>query len=291
MTAAQHSVELREYSDVEYVFEPHSTTRPPARQYVRDLWERRQFMRALARARLRGERGNTFMGELWGVLDPLFQAAIYLFIVTVIRRGGRGGLDMMTTATLIIAGVFFFNYSRAALNEAGRSILNSKALMLNSTFPRALLPLAEIYKALIAFVPSIALYAVIHIVTQRPVGQGIFLLPLLFLIQTTLGIGLALLVATAAVYVRDTVNLLNYVMRVLIFLTPVIYPYTALPPALRTILSVNPLFPLFAAYQTIVLGGVPSLGQVLLSAFYAVLYLVVGYRVFVSHERAFALRH
>jgi teichoic acid transport system permease protein len=289
MTAAQHSVDLREYSNVVSVFDAQSTPVPPVREYVRELWARRQFMKELAKARLRGERGNTFMGELWAVLDPLFQAAIYLFIVTVIR-GGRGGQDALTTATMIVAGVFFFNYSRAALTEGGRSIINSKPLMLNSSFPRALLPLAELYKALLEFAPSIVLYAVIHIVTQRPVGQGVFLLPLLFLIQTAMGIGLALLVSTATVYVRDTVNLLTYVTRVLIFLTPVIYPFTALAPVLRTILSVNPLFPLFAAYQTIVLGGVPSLGQVLLSAFYAALLLVVGYRVFVSHERAFALR-
>jgi teichoic acid transport system permease protein len=289
MTAVQHSATLRDYSDVEYVFEAHSTDRPPAREYVRDLWARRQFLRTLAKARIRGEQSNTFMGELWGVLDPLFQAAIYMFLVTVIR-GGRGGPDVWSTATMIISGVFFFNYTRAALNDGGRSILNSKGLMLNSSFPRALLPLAEIYKGLLEFAPSIALYAVIHLVTQRPIGQGVFLLPLLFLLQTAMGIGIAFLVATATVYVRDTVNLLNYVTRILIFVTPVIYPASSLAPPLRALLSLNPLFPLFAAYQAIVLGGVPSVGQVFLTAFWAVLFLVVGYKVFVSHERAFALR-
>ena len=84
--------EADEYSDVEYVFKAHSTTRPPVREYVADLWARRQFMKALAAASLRGERSNTFMGEMWGVLDPLFQAAIYIFVVAVIR-GGRGGGD------------------------------------------------------------------------------------------------------------------------------------------------------------------------------------------------------
>jgi teichoic acid transport system permease protein len=289
MTAVQHPAALREYSDVEYVFEAHSTKRPAVREYVSDLWARRQFLKTLAAARLRGERSNTFMGELWGVLDPLFQAAIYIFVVAVIR-GGRAGPDAWATATMIIAGVFFFNYTRAALNEGGRSILNSKGLMLNSSFPRALLPLAEIYKGLLEFLPSIVLYAIIHLAAQRPVGQGIFLLPLLFLLQTAMGIGMAFLVATATVYVRDTVNLLNYVTRILIFITPVIYPASSLTPALRAILSVNPLFPLFSAYQTIVLGGVPSVGQVLLTTFWAVVFLVVGYRVFVSHERAFALR-
>ena len=60
-------------------------------------------MRRWPRPGLRGEQSNTFMGELWGVLDPLFQAAIYMFLVTVIR-GGRGGPDVWSTATLIIVG-------------------------------------------------------------------------------------------------------------------------------------------------------------------------------------------
>jgi ABC-type polysaccharide/polyol phosphate export permease len=291
MTAAQRPTALRgydEYSDVEYVFKAHTTTRPPVREYVGDLWARRQFMKALATASLRGERSSTFLGEMWGVLDPLFQAAIYIFVVAVIRGGRSGGFQ---TAALIIAGVFLFNYSKIGLNEGGRSILASKGLMLNSSFPRALLPLAEIYKGLLEFLPSIALYVVIHLVTRQPLGQGLFLLPLLFLLQTAMAIGMALLVATATVYVRDTVNLLNYVTRILIFVTPVIYPASSLSPTLRTLLSIiNPLFPLFSAYQTIIVGGVPTVGQVLLTTFWATLLLVAGYRVFVSHERAFALR-
>ena len=70
-------------------------------------------------------------------------------------------------------------------------------------------------------------------------------------------------VATATVYVRDMVNLLNYLLRVLIFVTPVIYPVSALTPGCAPFLSINPLFPLFSAYQTIILGGVPTAGQVL----------------------------
>jgi teichoic acid transport system permease protein len=286
MTAVEPTA-LREYSDVEYVFKANGSSRPTVREYVSDVWERRQFLKTLAAARLRGEQSNTFMGELWGVLDPLLQAAIYMFVVAIIRGGRGGGLE---TATMIISGVFFFNYSKIGLNEGGRSILTGKGLMLNSTFPRALLPLAEIYKGLLEFLPSIALYAIIHVATQRPIGQGLFLLPLLFVLQTAMAIGMSLLVATATVYVRDTVNLLNYITRILIFITPVIYPVAGMAPALRTVLSINPLFPLFAAYQTIILGGVPTAGQILLTVFWSLFFLIVGYQVFVSHERAFALR-
>ena len=81
MTAA------REYSDVEYVFEPHSATMPNLREYVAGLWERRTFMVALAQADLRGSRAKTRLGAVWTVLDPLFMAAIYFFLYWIMNKG------------------------------------------------------------------------------------------------------------------------------------------------------------------------------------------------------------
>jgi len=275
------------YSDVEYVFEPHGSVQAPLGDYVRDLWERRQFVQALAKAQLRGSRSNTVVGELWGVLDPLVQAAIYWFLFTVIS-GASGGrtLDFLP---VVIAGVFFFNFTRIALNDGGRAILNGKGLMLNSSFPRALLPLAALYRGLLEFAPSIPIYLVFHVVLGAPFGAGLAMLPLLFVLQVAISAGLAMLLCAAIVRLRDTANLLNYVLRVLIFITPVIYPATQLTPLLRTILSFNPFFAVFSAYQTVILGGVPAFGLILQAMFWAALCLTLGLRTFRKHEHSFAL--
>jgi len=276
----------RRYSDVEYVFEPNSTAMPSVGEYIRELWERRRFMVAMAKADLQGPRSSTAIGELWGVLDPLFQAAIYWFLISIIR-GGRG--DGASYLSLVISSVFLFNFTRICLSEGGRSVIKAKGLMLNSTFPRALLPMAAVYRAVLTFAPSAAVYMVIHLLLRRPVGSGFFLLPLLFLIQTVLGLGLAFVFATLTVKVRDMSNLLNYLLRVLMFVTPVIYPVSLLSPTLQSILRINPLFSLFASYQAIILGGVPAVFDIVQSVMWAGLFLVLGARLFVSHERSFAL--
>ena len=77
------------YSDVEYVFEPHSSTIPDLREYAAALWERRTFMVELAASDLRNLRARTVLGNLWSVIDPLFQAGIYFFLYTVLRRGSN----------------------------------------------------------------------------------------------------------------------------------------------------------------------------------------------------------
>jgi teichoic acid transport system permease protein len=129
--------DVSEYSDVEYVFEPHSNALPDVRQYLKALWDRRQFMHELATSDLQTERSGKVLGNLWAVLNPLIQSAIYYFLYTVLRRGG--GSDFLP---ILIANFFFFGLSIQALGEGGSSLKRGKGLMLNSAFPRSCRPRA-----------------------------------------------------------------------------------------------------------------------------------------------------
>ena len=273
------------YSDVEYVFEPHSSTMPDIREYLRALWERRQFMAELARADLRSARARTVLGNLWSVLNPLFQASIYYFLYAVLRPGASQAQFL----PVLVANFFLFGLSMAALGEGGSSIRRGKGLMLNSSFPRALLPVTSVYKSLRSFVPAACVLVVIFPLMGGTLGPGLFVLPLLFALQVVMNVGIALLVSTYVVLVPDGNNVVQWLNRVLFFATPVIYPVTLLPPAAKAILQWQPLYPIFASYQVIFGGGTPNPGLVVLSALWAFGLLVIGARVFLKHEREFAL--
>ena len=249
-----------EYSDVEYVFEPHDSSMPPARQYLERVWDRRAFMVANARAELKGRNSGTILGEAWRVLDPLFQALIYWFLFTAIR-GSSGSKQFL----MVVSGVFLFNLSMTAMGQGGRSIQRSRGLVLNSTFPLATLPLSVIYRAVLELIPTMGVYAVLHLLFRGPVGSSIFMLPLLFILQLAISIGMMFFFATLTVYIRDMSNLLEYIMRILMFLTPVIYPASQLdklPKLLHAILYLNPLFTLFSAYQACLTGGTPKASMI-----------------------------
>jgi teichoic acid transport system permease protein len=275
---------VSQYSDVEYVFEPHSTTLPDVREYLKALWDRRQFMQELTRSDLQTERSGKALGHLWGVLNPLFQAAIYYFLYTVLRKGGNDAF-----LPVLIANFFFFGLSMAAFGEGGSSVKRAKGLMLNSAFPRALLPVTAIYKSLRSFVPCIAALAVIFPLVGGKPGPGLFVLPLLFAIQVVMNVGIALAASTYVTLVPDGNNVVQWVTRVLFFATPVIYPVALLPPGAKAVLQFQPLYPLFAAYQAIFAGGSPNPGLVVASAVWAGALLVIGGRVFLRHERELAL--
>jgi ABC-type polysaccharide/polyol phosphate export permease len=278
----------RPYSDVVQVFEPNALTLPVLPEYWSELVARRTFIVELASAEVRGQRSSTFLGELWSLMDPLFQAAIYWFLFVAIR-GGSGGARSGEYITAIIGSVFLFNYTRIAISDGGRSILRNKGLVLNAVFPRALLPIAEVYKGFLSTLPALAVYAVVHLAFRAPVTQAILTLPLLLVIQSTVNLGLALLFSTATAYFKDVSNLLGYILRMLTFATPVVYPVSLLSPTIRSLLAWNPLFALFSSYQAVITGHMPAAGQVLQSVGWAILLLAAGTWVFLRHERSFAL--
>lgn len=280
-------VEFRPYSDVEYHFTPNTSAMPDVRQYLRDVWDRRHFVVAMAKADLRGPRSRTGLGEIWAVADPLFQAAIYWFLISTIRAGGE---DPTARLSILVSGIFMWQLSNSILGSGGRSIIRNKNLVLNTQFPRILLPVTEVYKGLLDLGPSLAVYALIHVLLGAPIGSGIAMLPLLIAIQVVMSTGLALIIATLVVFVSDMSNTLDYIMRVLFFTTPILYPISALPAGAEAFLRFNPFFPLFACYQAIVLGGVPSPANLFQAIFWAGLLIVIGFRIFVSRERGFALR-
>jgi teichoic acid transport system permease protein len=276
----------RAYSHVVQVFEPNALTFPPLRSYLAELVDRRAFITELATAEVRGQRSTTFLGELWSLIDPLFQATIYWFLFSVIR-GGNNSSSAFVTA--IISSVFLFNYTRISINDGGRAILRNKGLVLNAIFPRGLLPIAEVYKGWRSTVPAFVVYVPIHLALGGPITSAFLLLPLLVVLLTGINLGLALLFATATAYSKDVSQLLNYILRILMFATPVVYPVALLSPTIRAVLAWNPLFALFTAFQQIITGQVPSFGLFVQSTLWAIVLMVAGIWVFLRHERSFGL--
>jgi len=271
--------------EVVSVFEAGRSTRPELRPYLESLWERRPFMMALAKAEIRGRRSSTTLGSLWALIDPMFQAAIYLFLYLIIRGGNGRATSFLP---VILGGMFLFRYTGTAINDGGRSVRNARELMLSSTFPRAVLPLSAVYKGALNFIPSIFVFVVVYLLLGAPLHASLLFPPALFAVQTVTNIGIALLMSTATVFVRDIENALSMITRILLFTTPVIYPIALLPPDLKAILQFNPLYPLFANYQMIINGGSLDLRLTFWAIFWAGALLAAGSWLFLRYEHAMA---
>jgi teichoic acid transport system permease protein len=276
-----------EFTGERHVYEPHAAGLPPLRSYARELWRRREFALELSRTRLRAQHFDTVFGQLWLLLNPLLLAGVYFVLVDILRPRSGGGVFFAHLMACLFAYYFVSN----SMREGVRSVVKGGKLILNTAFPRALLPLSSVLNAFMRFVPTVVIYAPVHVLAGLPVGPHLlWVLPLVALLLV-LASGLAMLVAALQVYFRDLSNFLPYLLRVWVYVSPILYYAREVPKRYEWILAINPLAPLLTAWSDVLNAGhAPSAGDVALGALWAFALFASGALFFVSREREFAVR-
>lgn len=269
------------------VYTPQRLALPRARPYLTELWRRRHFAMHLARTDLHAQHVGTVFGQLWLVLNPLLLAGVYFVLVDILRDGERGPKFLAH----LMATLFAFHFFSTCVSHGAKSVTRSGRLILNTAFPRSLLPLAAVVTAFVRFLPTMAVYAVMHLVVGLPLSPAL-LWALPVLVQLVLfATGVSLAFAAAQVYFRDLANFLPYMLRVWLYVSPVLYFADEVPDRLQSALSLNPLFPVLAAWsEALIDGRTPQAAHLLQGAAWALGALVVGALFFVSREREFAVR-
>jgi len=270
-----------------HVYTPHRRALPRARPYLASLWRRRHFALHLSRTELHAQHAGTVFGQLWLVLNPLLLAGVYFLLVYILREGQRGPEFLAH----LVATLFAFHFFSTCVSQGAKSVTRSGRLILNTAFPRSLLPLAAVVTAFVRFLPTMGVYAVLHLVTGLPLGPALlWALPVL-LELVVFSIGVSLAVAAAQVYFRDLTGFLPYLLRMWLYISPVLYRADEVPERLRDLLTVNPLFPILAAWSEVLNDGrVPSVTYLLQGGAWALGALAVGGLFFVSREGEFAVR-
>jgi teichoic acid transport system permease protein len=274
-------------ADGRQIYEPHRIGLPPVRPYLRELWRRRQFAFELARTNLRAQQFNTVLGQLWLVLNPLLLAFVFFLLVAIVRGGSRGSEFFAH----LMLGLFAYRLVSTSVKQGSRSVVSSGRLILNTAFPRTLLPLASVLTAFMRFLPTLAVYALVHAIAGLPLGPHLlWAVPVLALL-VMLASGAAMLAAAAQVYFRDLTNILPYVLRIWLYLSPVLYYVDDIPERFEAIAAANPLYALLGSLSEAVnQGQAPSAGFLAVGAAWALGFFVVGAVFFMSREREFAVR-
>jgi teichoic acid transport system permease protein len=270
-----------------HVHEPHRVGLPPLRSYVREVWRRRQFAFELSRTNLRAQHFNTAFGQLWLLLNPLLLAFVYFLLVDILRSGSRSE-DFFAH---LMAGLFAFSLMSFAVQQGAKSVVKGGRLILNTAFPRTLLPLSSVITSFIRFLPTFAIYAPVHLILGLPVDWHLLWVIPIVAILLVLTIGLTMLVAAAQVYFRDLANFLPYVTRIWLYASPVLYYAHEVPERYKIVLDVNPMAPLLTAWSDVLNRGMnPDAELLLQGSAWAVAIFLVGSLFFITREREFAVR-
>ncbi len=268
------------------VYEPFRAGLPPLRKYWRSLWSRRTFIAEYSRSELREQHFDSIFGQLWLILNPLLLSGVYFLLIVII--GGSGGAIRYGHLT---ASLFLFYLISNSLSGGVKSVTAGQRLILNTAFPRMMLPISATVIAFFKFIPTLFVFFIMRTVLGLPFGwEMLWAIPII-LIALVFALGVAILISTINVYFRDIASFLPYLIRTLLYLSPILYEASALKPELRILEHINPLFALLDSWSTaIVHAQTPELSSMLAASGWAFGVLLVGTYFFLSREREFAVR-
>lgn len=278
-----------EYLGEHHVYRPHRAGLPPMGQYVRELWRRRAFVRELARAELKAQNYSTAFGQAWLVLNPLLNAFVYFFLVDILSSGSKRPANFITH---LLAGIFAYTFFSGAVAQSAGSVVGGGKLILNTAFPRLLLPITQIVIAFFRFLPTLpVLGLVIWFNNRANISWHLLWIVPDFALLILFTAGLGFVCATLQVYNTDFKNLLPYLLRLGLYLTPILWFVDQGTGLKARIAAVNPLSPVFEIWSDAIVSGHASppatWGRAIVIT--AVVF-VVGFIVYVSRERDYAVR-
>ena len=246
-------------------------------------WE---LMRNLATRDIETRYKHSLLGLYWTIINPLVTAAIFSFVFGVIFHAGSAPLPYVI---FLLTGLTFWNLFGNGVSSATTSITGSASLLAKLYFPREVVPTAAVFARLIDFGFSLAVLAIFILLYKVPVHWTVLWLAPLILLQMLFTLGISFVVAALNVLYRDVQQLTGLVLMIWMWLSPVMYPVTTAPDALRPILLVNPMGALLQAERDVLFTGhLTEMPALLTTMAWVGVVFIVGLVVFKRIEPLFA---
>ncbi|MCP3426196.1 ABC transporter permease [Rothia sp. AR01] len=266
--------------------------RPSIGAYLRDIWARRHFLVYDARSRVLTKNSKHRLGSVWLVGKPVLDAAFFFVIFGLVLQIDRG---IENYPGFIIIGVLLFRYTANSMTQSASLMHSNRAMIHAFSFPRASLVISLALRELFAVVPLLAAVFVMLMIIpphEFPSLSWLMVLPLVPL-QALMNLGVSFIVARIGVSLPDISFGFNFLSRVLMYGSGVIFPIERFisHPAIYEVMTNNPLFILLNMYRTMLLDHtVPPLGDWLTIAAWGAGLTVVGFLMFWKAEERYG-RH
>jgi lipopolysaccharide transport system permease protein len=225
------------------------------REEARAPWRARALVWVLARRELASRNAGSAGGWLWSYAQPLLMLAAYYLVFDVVfaMRLGDNAPTRAVGAYLIVGALPWMAFCDT-VSRAMNSLLDAGSLLQKSPLPPVLFPVRSGVASSLIYAPLMLGVALAYIPLHRFSPSVLALLPLV-LLQLLLSLLLGYLLAIFAAAMRDTVQVVGFLLSVGIFLSPILFPMTLFPAAWRWVLWLNPMTALVTGYQAVLLQG------------------------------------
>jgi lipopolysaccharide transport system permease protein len=261
------------------------------RELGTSLWRNRSLIIASVKREVLGRYRGSVMGILWSFFNPLFMLAVYTFVFSVVfqARWGGGTASKTEFALVLFAGLMMFTLFAECINRAPSLILSNVNYVKKVVFPLEILPVVALLSAMFHMIISLGVWFLAYgFFFGVPHATGL-LLPLIVMPFVMLIMGLTWALASLGVYLRDVSQITGVVTSVLMFLSPIFYPVSALPENYQHLLYLNPLTPVVEMTRDVLYWGrIPDLVVLCIYWLATAIFAWLGFAWFQKTRKGFA---
>jgi ABC-type polysaccharide/polyol phosphate export permease len=252
-------------------------------ELARDLYRFRELVWALALKELTLRYKRSVLGFLWALLNPAFFMIVLTIVFTTIMPQGIPHFAIFLLSTLV--PWTFFSQCSTYVTE---SIIGNADLLKKVKVPKVVFPVAAVVSNLINLALSIIPLAVLVLLMGHRFYWTWLLLPISTLALGLFSLGFGLLLATANVFYRDVSHIIQILLNLWFYLTPILYKPEMFPPHLRWLFKLNPVVYVLNEYRMMVYYGmVPTVWSFVASFGVGFIALAFGYAVFKRNQAQF----
>lgn len=228
---------------------------------------------------------RSVLGLLWSILNPLMMMVVITAVFQNIFR-----IKIENFPIYYLTGSTIFGLFSEASNSAMTSVLNASALIKKVYIPKYIFPVEKVLFAFVNFAFSLIAVVLMFIVLRFQVTWTalLFFVPALYVLVFSIGVGLVL--SATSIFFRDIIHLYSVLLMAWQYLTPIVYPYDALPDKIKQIMAFNPMYYYVDYFRQVVMyGKIPSLTFNLICFAFASSALLIGLHVFKKQQDRFIL--
>lgn len=227
------------------------------REMVASAWRHRVLVSAMVRREVIGRYRGSLMGILWSFFNPVFMLLVYTFVFSVVLKARWNAASDSNTefAMVLFSGLLVFNMFAECVNRAPNLVLTNANYVKKVVFPLEILPWVAMGSALFHTMVSLVVWLLAYVVLFGYPSVTGLLIPLVLFPLVLLTMGISWLLASLGVYLRDVSQFIGIVTTVLMFLSPIFYPATALPEEYRDLIYLNPLTPVVELTRDVLYWG------------------------------------
>jgi lipopolysaccharide transport system permease protein len=257
---------------------------------LKEIWHYRDLIMLFVRRDFVSRYKQTILGPFWFILNPLISTLMYTLVFAGIAKIPTEGIPPQL---FYLSGIVGWSYFAACLNGTSSTFISNAGIFGKVYFPRLSAPISVIISSIVQLGIQLLLLAVVMIYYsikgfEIQFNWYILYIPLLIVNLALLGLGIGIIFSALTTKYRDLSNLMGFGVQLWMYITPVIYPSSAVPEKYRIFVFINPVAPLVEAFKYGLIGaGEFNPGRLLYSVVVTLILLFIGVVLFNRTEQNF----